>query len=287
MKKVRKAIIPVAGMGTRFLPETKAVPKEMLPIVDKPTLQYIIEEAVESGIEEILLITSSYKKCVEDHFDRNYELESRLKNSGKIKEAKIVEDISKLAKVFYIRQGEPLGSAHAISLAKDFIANEPFAVLYGDDLIYYKRKPALKQLIEKFENTNSSIIGCFEVDKSIVSRYGVIKFRDNKSEEIETIIEKPSIDEAPSNIVGIGRYVLNPEIFEYVENLKIGKGNEYQFTDAMMNMMRDYNYEICMIDGTYYDTGSKEGYFKANIEYALRRDDLKDKIREILKNISL
>lgn len=285
MQKVRKAIIPVAGMGTRFLPITKAIPKEMLPIVDKPTLQYIIEEAVNSGIEEILLITSPYKKCIEDYFSRNYELENKLIKNGKEKEAKMIENISKLAKISYIRQEQPLGSAHAIYLAKEFVGNEDFAILYGDDVMY-SSKPALKQLIEKHEETNSSIIGCLEVNKNLVNRYGIIKYKDNSNDKIEAIIEKPNIEDAPSNLAGLGRYILSPKIFEYISKLK-KSGNEYQLTYAMLNMMKDYDYEVCKIDATYYDTGSKEGYFKANLEFGLRCDDLKEKYIDILKNTKL
>lgn len=285
MKKIRKAVIPVAGIGTRFLPVTKSIPKEMLPIVDKPILHYIIEECVESGIEEILLINSPYKKCIKEYFDRNYELESILKSRGKIKESKMIEEISKMATFFYITQNEPLGSGHAIGLAKNFVGNEPFAVLYGDDIIY-SDIPALKQLIEQYEKNNSSIIGCLEVSRNIVNRYGIIKFKEGQ-DKIDTIIEKPSIDEAPSNIAGLGRYILNPEIFKYIDNLKANENGEYQFTDAMKEMMKDYNYEVCMIDGTYYDTGSKEGYLKANIDYALKCNDLKDNVVGILEKTKL
>ena len=283
MKKVRKAVIPVAGLGTRFLPATKAVPKEMLPIVDKPTLQYIIEEAVDSGIEEILLITSPYKKCIEDHFDRSFELEGRLIKSGKEDKAKELENISKMAKISYIRQGEPLGSGHAINLAKTFVGDEPFAVMYGDDLMYSRVIPVLRQLIEVYEATDSSVIGCMNVDKSLVSRYGILKLNEDSS--IKTIIEKPTLEEAPSTLAGLGRYIVKPEIFDYLEKLSAGKGGEYQFTDAMMHMMEDYKYMPCEFNGIYYDTGSKDGYLKANIEYALRNDELSDKIKSVLDNI--
>jgi len=284
MKRVRKAVIPVAGMGTRFLPETKAVPKEMLPIVDKPTIQYIVEEAIDSGIEEILFITSPYKKCIEDHFDRSYELENRLIKSGKEAKAKEIEQISKLAKFYYIRQGEPLGSGHAISLAKSFVGDEPFAILYGDDLMYSKNIPVLKQLIEVYDETGASVIGCKRVDMDIISRYGAMSL--NEDGTINRIIEKPKKEEAPSNLVGLGRYIVTSEVFDYIDKLPRGIGNEIQFTDAMMNMMKDYKYLPCEFVGTYYDTGSKDGYLKANIEYALRRDDLKDSIRNIINDLN-
>ena len=284
MKKVRKAIIPVAGMGTRFLPATKAVPKEMLPIVDKPTIQYIVEEAIDSGIEEILFITSPYKKCIEDHFDRSYELENRLIKSGKIDKAKEIEEISKMAKFYFIRQGEPLGSGHAISLAKSFVGDEPFAIMYGDDLMYSRNIPVLKQLVEVYESTGSCVIGCKRVDEDLISRYGAMSL--NEDGTINTIIEKPKKEEAPSNLVGLGRYIVTSEVFDYIDALPRIEGKEIQFTDAMMNMMKDYKYLPCEFVGTYYDTGSKDGYLKANIEYALRRDELKDSVIEIINNIN-
>ena len=285
MKKVRKAIIPVAGMGTRFLPATKAIPKEMLPIVDKPTIQYIVEEAINSGIEEILFITSPYKKCIEDHFDRSYELENRLINSGKNDKAKEIEEISKLAKFYYIRQGEPLGSGHAINLARPFVGDEPFAVLYGDDLMYSRNIPVLKQLIEVYEATDACVIGCQRVDMDIISRYGAMDL--NEDGTIKTIIEKPKKEEAPSNLVGLGRYIVTSEIFDYIDKLPRGIGNEIQFTDAMMNMMKEYKYLPCEFVGTYYDTGSKEGYLKANIEFALRREELSDSVKNIIKDLGV
>jgi UTP--glucose-1-phosphate uridylyltransferase len=282
MSKVKKAIIPVAGMGTRFLPITKSVPKEMLPIVDKPTIQYIVEEAIESGIEEILFITSPYKKCIEDHFDKNYELEDRLLKNNKTKELDLIKDISSKVKIFYIRQGEPKGSGHAIKLAKAFINNEPFAVMYGDDLMYSPNTPVLKQLIDMYDQYNANIIGVQEVDKNIVNRYGIIKYEDETTGKIETIIEKPSIDNAPSTSAGLGRYIVNSEIFNILEQLGQGANCEYQFTDAMMILMNTQPFYACKFNGTYYDTGSKLGYLQANIEYALRREDLKQELEEYL-----
>ena len=283
MKKIKKAVIPVAGMGTRFLPATKSIPKEMLPIVDKPTIQYIVEEAVDSGIEEILFITSSYKKCIEDHFDRNYELENRLINNGKKDIAIELEKISKMAKFYYIRQGEPLGSGHAISLAKSFVGNDDFAILYGDDLMYSRNIPVLKQLMEVYEETESCVIGCKEVEKDLVSRYGVLSINDNGY--IDSIIEKPTKEEAPSNLVSVGRYIVTNKIFDYIDNLPKNVGKEIQLTDAMMSMMKEHKYLPCRFVGTYYDTGSKDGYLKANIEYALRREDLNKDIEKIIKNV--
>lgn len=282
MKKVRKAVIPVAGMGTRFLPVTKSVPKEMLPIIDKPTLQYIVEECANSGIEEILFITSPYKRNVEDHFDQSFELETRLERNNKLKELKIVKNISKMCKIYYIRQGEPLGSGHAIKLAKSFIGDEPFAVLYGDDIIK-SDMPALKQLIEVYEKYDANVIGIQEVDKNLVYKYGIIEFEtENK---IKSIIEKPSIEEAPSNFAGLGRYIVKPEIFDELDKLDKGKGNEYQFTDGMLNLMNSQDFYACKFKGTYYDIGNQLGYLKANIAFALDRDDLKDELKHYLKEI--
>lgn len=282
MKKIRKAVIPVAGLGTRFLPATKAVAKEMLPIIDKPTIQYIIEECVQSGIEEILLITSPYKKNIEDHFDQSFELEARLEKNNKTKELEMVKNISKLCKIYYTRQGEPLGSGHAIKLAKSFIGNEPFAVLYGDDLMKYET-PVLKQLIDLYEEKDANIIGCQEVDKDLVYKYGIIEFENNN--KIKSIIEKPSIDKAPSNIAGLGRYIVKPEIFEELENLQTGANGEYQFTDAMLSLMKKQDFYACLYKGKYFDIGNQLGYLKANIEFALERPDLKQDLENYLKNL--
>lgn len=282
MKKIRKAVIPVAGMGTRFLPVTKSVPKEMLPIVDKPTLQYIVEECVDSGITEILFITSPYKRNIEDHFDQSFELETRLKNSNKLTELETVENISKMCKIFYIRQGEPLGSGHAIKLAKAFIGNEPFAVLYGDDLMK-ARKPVLKQLIEVYNKYDSNIIGVKEVDPKLVYKYGIIEF--DKNDKIKSIVEKPSIEDAPSNFAGLGRYIVKPEIFDELDKLDKGKGNEYQFTDGMLALMQKQDFYACKFEGKYYDIGNQLGYIKANIEFALDRDELKEELKSYLKSI--
>lgn len=283
MKKVRKAVIPVAGMGTRFLPITKSIPKEMLPIYDKPTIDYIIDEAIDSGIEEILLITSSYKKTIEDYFDRSFELEKRLEKSGKITLAEKVKKIGTKVKVFYIRQGEPMGSAHAISLAKNFINNEPFAVLYGDDLMMYET-PVLRQLIDMYEKYDSNIIGVKEVDKDIVDRYGIVEYEDIETRKIKTIIEKPSIENAPSTSAGLGRYIVKPEIFDEIEKLEVGINGEYQFTDAMLNLMKYEDFYACMFDGKYFDTGNKLEYMKANIEFALKNKEVSDELNEYLKS---
>lgn len=280
VKKVRKCVIPVAGMGTRFLPATKATPKEMLPIIDKPTLQYIVEEAVKSGIEEILFITSPYKNSVLDHFDKSYELENRLKNAGKFDKLEMIENISSLAKFYYIRQGEPNGSGHAISLAKSFVGDEPFAVMYGDDLIK-SDVPVLKQLIDIYEEKDCNVIGVQEVDKSLVNKYGIIKYADENG-KIIGLVEKPSVEDAPSNHAGLGRYIVKPEIFDELDNLEIIEGEEQKFTDAMESLMKKQDFYACMFKGQYFDIGSQFGYIKANIEYALDREDIKDDLIEYL-----
>ena len=281
MRKVKKCIIPVAGMGTRFLPATKATPKEMLPIIDKPTLQYIVEEAVASGIEEILFITSPYKNSVMDHFDKNFELESRLKESGKFDKLHMIENVSSLAKFYYMRQGEPMGSGHAINLAKSFVGDEPFAVMYGDDLMK-SEVPVLKQLIDIYEEKDCNVIGVQEVDPSIVYKYGIIEYADEEG-KIKDIIEKPSVEEAPSNHAGLGRYIVKPEIFDELENLKRGAGNEYQFTDGMKALMKKQEFYACKFNGKYFDIGNQFGYIKANIEFALDRDDIKEDLSNYLE----
>ena len=284
MGKITKAVIPVAGLGTRFLPITKSVPKEMLPIVDKPTLSYIIDECIESGITDILLITSPYKKVIEDYFDQSYELEKRLEEKEKYEELDFINTKPKNVNIYFIRQGEPQGSGHAIKLAKTFVGNDFFAVLYGDDIMKSKGKvPALKQLIEIHEKTDSNVIGCLEVPIELAPKYGMIDFKNKKTGQIKTIIEKPSVDESPSDYAGLGRYIVSSNVFPILDNLSKGVGNEYQFTDAMKRLMEKEEFYACNLDAVYYDTGSKIGYLKANIDYALERDDLKDRLLEYLK----
>ncbi len=284
MQKIRKAVIPVAGLGTRFLPVTKAVPKEMLPIVDKPTLQYIVEEAVASGIEEILLITSPNKEAIINHFDRSFELEMRLEKSHKYEQLEMVRSISDLVHIYTIRQGEPLGSGHAVSLAESFVGKEPFAVLYGDDLIKGDI-PALKELIEVYEKYDANVIGIQEVDPSVVSRYGIISYADRNTGKIASIIEKPKMEEAPSTSAGLGRYIVKPEIFDVLRELKAGANNEYQFTDAMLHLMKTQDFYACPFHGTYYDIGNQLGYVKANIAYALDRKELQEDLKEYMSTI--
>lgn len=281
--QITKAVIPIAGLGTRFLPITKSVPKEMLPIVDKPTLSYIIDECIESGITDILLITSPYKKVIEDYFDQNYELAKRLEEKDKVAELNSLETKPKNVNIYFIRQGEPQGSGHAIKLAKTFVGNEPFAVLYGDDIMK-SETPALKQLIDTYKKTSANIIGCLEVPSHLSPSYGMIEFENKEANQIKTIIEKPSIENTPSNYAGLGRYIVSSNIFNILENLSRGVGNEYQFTDAMKELMKQEDFYACILDAKYYDTGSKLGYLKANIDFALERDELRESLKDYLNN---
>ena len=291
-QKVRKAIIPAAGLGTRFLPATKALAKEMLPIVDTPTIQYIIQEAVDSGIEEILIITNSNKHAMENHFDKNYELESRLLESGKIKQAKEINDIANLANIYYIRQKEPKGLGHAVLCAKSFIGNEPFAVLLGDDVVVNDKKPALRQLIDAYIQKEASVVGVQTVEHKDVNKYGIV--RPSKSHIVECagrlvklsdMIERPPINEAPSDLAVLGRYVLTPKIFELLETQSKGTGNEIQLTDAikrLMDIQAVYAYDF---EGIRYDVGDKFGFIKATIDFALNREDLREQVQEYLREL--
>lgn len=275
--KIRKAVIPAAGFGTRFLPETKAMPKEMLPIVDKPTIQYIVEEILASGIEEILIISGHAKRAIEDHFDSSPELESHLLKSGK---EDLLRDIRKISdiKVHYVRQPYMRGLGDAILCAKDFIDNEPFGVILGDDVVYTgDGEPALRQLIDQYEKTGSTIIGCQMVPEEQVSSYGIIDGVATDDADLVRamdMIEKPAIAEAPSRLAALGRYVITPDIFAILEETKPGKGGEIQLTDALRVMARNGSVYAYNFKGKRYDTGNKLGYLKAVMEFALRREDL-------------
>ena len=294
IKRIRKAVIPAAGLGTRVLPATKAQPKEMLVIVDKPALQYLVEELVEAGIEEILIITGRNKVSIENHFDYSYELEKTLEEKGKKDLLKVVNNISEMSNIYYVRQKKPLGLGHAISCAEAFVGDEPFVVLLGDDIIYTDsekgQKPVTKQLVDKYnELQGGTILGVQEVPHENVSKYGIIKPLkqiDEKTVAVEDFIEKPSIAEAPSNLAALGRYVLEPEIFSYLKRTKPGKGGEIQLTDAILAMKNDgeklYAYNF---DGLRYDTGDKFGMFVANVEFGLRHEELKDKVKDYLKDL--
>ncbi|TXC78497.1 UTP--glucose-1-phosphate uridylyltransferase GalU [Metabacillus litoralis] len=289
MQKVRKAIIPAAGLGTRFLPATKAQPKEMLPIVDKPTIQYIIEEAVASGIEDIIIVTGRGKRAIEDHFDKSYELEETLAKKGKFEQLEEIQGISKLANIHYIRQKEPLGLGHAIACASRFIGNEPFAVLLGDDIVHCPENPCLKQLIDTFEEHDCSVIGVQQVPEQDVSKYGVVSIDKNNNNgnvfAVNDLVEKPSISEAPSNYAIMGRYVLTPGIFDILENQAPGAGGEIQLTDAIKELNVQQHVMACDFVGKRYDVGDKFGFIKATLEFALGREDLKSDVLEYLKSV--
>lgn len=286
-KKIRKAIIPAAGLGTRFLPATKAQPKEMLPIVDKPTIQYIIEEAIASGIEEILIITGRNKKCIEDHFDKSVELEMELKKNNKNELLEVVQDISEMVDIHYIRQKEPKGLGHAIRCAKTFVGDEPFAILLGDDIVYNEEKPCLKQLIDCYNEYKTSILGVQTVDRENVSKYGIVDgiTIEDRVSKVKGLVEKPSVEEAPSNTAILGRYIVTPKIFDILDNTKPGKGNEIQLTDALMQLLKEEAMYAYNFEGRRYDVGDKLGFLEATVEYALRKPEIRDDFINYLRSI--
>lgn len=286
IKQVRKAVIPAAGLGTRFLPATKATPKEMLPIVDTPTIQYIIEEALASGIEDILIITGRSKRAIEDHFDRSVELELNLEAGGKTAELEQVKKISDI-RIHYIRQKEPKGLGHAILCAKQFIGDEPFAVLLGDDVVDGE-VPALKQLIDVYDRTGASVLGVQEVPKEKVSSYGIVASQPTDEARTFTVtdmVEKPKVEEAPSRLAVLGRYVINPEIFAILEHTAPGRGNEIQLTDALKELAQQQDMYAYNFEGRRYDVGDKQGFLEATVEMALKRPDLRDKFLAYLQGI--
>lgn len=282
---VKKAIIPAAGLGTRFLPATKSMPKEMLPIVDVPSIQYIVEEAVKSGIKEILIITNPYKKCIEDHFDKTFELEERLSRSGKLKELEMIHEISEMVDLFFVRQKEPKGLGHAVLCAKAFVGNEPFAVMLGDDVVANKEgKPAIKQLMEQYEVTGSSILGVQAVPIEDTGKYGIVKTGSMIAEglyELEDMIEKPKID-PPGNLAVMGRYILTPGIFEHLKDQKPGALGEIQLTDAIVSLMKKEKVHAYQFQGTRYDIGDKVGYLKAILDFALERESLRKPLMDYI-----
>ncbi len=286
LKKVRKAVIPAAGLGTRFLPATKAMPKEMLPIVDKPTIQYIVEEALASGIEDVLIITGRSKRAIEDLFDRNIELELNLEQGGKIKELEMVKAIGNI-RVHYVRQKEPLGLGHAILCAKQFVGDEPFAVLLGDDVVA-NDVPALKQLIDVYDKTGASVLGVQEVPQEKVSSYGIVASEpteDARTFTVHDMVEKPPVEEAPSRLAVLGRYVITPKVFEILEETKPGRGGEIQLTDALKVLAEEESMYAYNFEGRRFDVGDKQGFLEATVETALKRPELRDKFLAYLKNI--
>ena len=287
MQKVTKAVIPAAGLGTRFLPATKACPKEMLPIVDKPTIQYIIEEALASGIKDILIITGHNKRSIEDHFDYNPELELNLREHGKDELLALMKEIGDI-NLHYIRQKEPKGLGHAILCAKSFVGDEPFAVLLGDDVVYNEEKPCLQQLLDVYDATGASVLGCQTVPQEKVSSYGIVASEateDARIFKVSNMVEKPAVEEAPSRLAVLGRYVITPEIFAILEQTAPGRGGEIQLTDALKVLAKEqamYAYDFV---GRRYDVGDKQGYLEATVEYALRRPELREKFLRYLQEM--
>ncbi|MGE7120753.1 UTP--glucose-1-phosphate uridylyltransferase GalU [Peribacillus sp. NPDC046944] len=284
--KIRKAIIPAAGLGTRFLPATKAMPKEMLPIVDKPTIQYIVEEAIESGIEDIIIVTGKGKRAIEDHFDHSFELEQNLFEKGKFELLKEVQKPSKLVDIHYIRQKEPKGLGHAVWCARKFIGDEPFAVLLGDDIVDAK-KPCLQQMIEQYAISEASILGVQKVPTEEVSRYGIIEANEigNRLYNVTSLVEKPKQEDAPSNLAIMGRYILNPGIFKILGDQKPGAGDEIQLTDAISRLNEYESVYAYDFEGIRYDVGEKMGFIQTTIEMALQRGELRENLLNYLTTV--
>ncbi len=288
MQKIRKAVIPAAGYGTRFLPVTKATPKEMLPIVDKPTIQYIVEEALASGIEEILIISGHGKRAIEDHFDSAPALEMELAKKEKTDLLKIVRETADI-NIHYIRQRYMRGLGDAILCAKTFMGNDPFAVLLGDDVVYNPEKPALKQLIDIYEATGGSVLGCQNVPDDQVSSYGIVAGSETENDRlmrVSDMVEKPSREEAPSHLAVLGRYIIKAEIFDLLEKTKPGKGGEIQLTDALRVLAQQDVVYAYAFEGQRYDLGDKLGFLKATVEFALRREDLGEPFKDYLKQLA-
>ena len=286
--KIRKAVFPAAGLGTRFLPATKSSPKEMLPLVDKPLIQYAVEEAVASGIESILIITGRDKSAIENHFDISFELEHLLKERGKDKMFAAVRAVSDIAQISYTRQKQALGLGHAIYQAKDFVGNEPFAALLADDIID-SEKPALKQMIEVFEKYDAPVIATMQVAGEAISRFGVIDGEEVSRGvyKIKDMVEKPAYADAPSDLAIIGRYIFTPDIFDAIEKTSPGSGDEIQITDAMRILLKERPFYAVKLDGTRHDAGDKLGFLKATVEFALKREDLGQEFREYLRSLNL
>ncbi len=284
-QKVTKAVLPVAGLGTRFLPATIASPKEMLPLVDKPVIQYLVEEAVESGVSELIMVTGRTKRAIEDHFDYSYELEHTLRNKGKLDILAEIKKISRLAQIAYVRQKEPLGDGHAILCAEKIVCDEPFAVLFGDDLVDSKT-PCLKQLMEVFEKYQDPIIAVAEVPDNEVSRYGVIKAEhlENNTYQVFDLVEKPEKEKAPSNLAIVGKYIMTPDILENIR--KTGpdpRDGELRLIDGLRELIKKRPLYACKFEGTWYSTGHKIDFLKATVAYALKHNDLAPEFREFLK----
>ncbi len=287
-QKVRKAVFPAAGLGTRFLPATKASPKEMLPLVDKPLIQYVVEEAVASGIESVIIVTGRGKASIEDHFDVSFELEKMLEERGKLEELKAMRAISEMARVSYVRQQEALGLGHAVLQARDLVGDEPFAVMLSDDIID-SETPALRQLLDVYEKYDAPVLATFEVAGEAISRFGVIDVDEVEDGvyRIKDMVEKPAFNDEPSNLAIIGRYVLTPDIFDEIEKTTPGAIGEIQITDAMRSLLKKRPFYAVRFQGTRYDAGDKLGFLIATVEFALKHEDLAPEFREYLQSLKL
>jgi UTP--glucose-1-phosphate uridylyltransferase len=290
--RVRKAVFPAAGWGTRFLPATKAQPKEMLPLVDKPVIQYGIEEAVAAGIDQVIIVTSSQKRAIEDHFDHSYELEHLLEEKGDIDMLRRVRQIGDMVQIAYVRQKEQLGLGHAVLMAKELVGHEPFAVILSDDVVVGDR-PCIGQLVEAYRQTHSSVVAVMEVPREETNRYGVIdpdpnaQTDDERLYKIRGVVEKPAPDEAPSNLAIIGRYVLTPKIFEKLEQTPRGAGGEIQLTDAIEALMTEQDVYAYAFEGRRFDAGTTMGWLKASVELALERDDIGAEFRRYIAGLDV
>ncbi len=287
MSSIKKLVIPVAGLGTRFLPATKAQPKEMLPVVDKPIIQYVVEDAVKSGITDIILVTGPSKRAVEDHFSPNYELLNWLKKQGKTETAEEVKKIADMANFVFIRQKGPYGNGTPVLCAKNIIGDEPFAVMWGDEFFYAPKKPQLKQLIEVYEKYGDPVVTACKVSKEDTKKYGILDATEVETDvyQVKNIVEKPGPEKAPSTLAILGGFVLTPDIFEALEKTKLGKDGELWLADAHAKVLKKRPYYACLVEGTYYDTGSKLGYLKANVDFALRDAQLSKDFRNYLKSV--
>jgi UTP--glucose-1-phosphate uridylyltransferase len=287
-QKIRKAVFPAAGLGTRFLPATKASPKEMLPLVDKPLIQYVVEEAVASGVESVIIITGRGKSAIEDHFDISFELEQLLRERGKEEELKLTRAISEMARISYVRQREALGLGHAVLQARDLVGNEPFAVMLSDDIVDAE-VPALKQMLDVYEKYDAPVLGTMQVEGEAISRFGVIDAEEvgEGVYKIKDMVEKPPFAEAPSDLAIIGRYVLTPDIFDEIERTRPGAGGEIQITDAMRSLLKKRPFYAARFQGTRHDAGDKLGFLVATVEFALKRPDLAPEFKKYLSSLKL
>ena len=286
-QSIKKLVIPVAGLGTRFLPATKAQPKEMMPVVDKPIIQYVVEDAVKSGITDIIMVTGPGKRAVEDHFSPNYELINWLKKQGKKNTAKEVKKIADLANFIFVRQKGPYGNGTPVLCAKDLVGDEPFAVMWGDEFFYAPKKPQLKQLIETYNKFKGPVLTAYEVNDEDTKKYGMIdgKKLSKGIYQVNKVVEKPGPAKSPSNLASLGGFILTPDIFPALEKTKIGKGGELWLVDAIFELLKKRKIYARQIEGTYYDTGSKIGYLKANIDFALRNKELKKEFKDYLRTV--